>query len=94
MRVTTLIRYYCGKVIDLIVKISYCAACARWKNKTDPEEYREWFKENHKGSSGAMEVETAKQMFSRSEACQEELREKNEYYERTKGFVYGLGIAD
>ncbi|XP_015177660.1 PREDICTED: uncharacterized protein LOC107067025 [Polistes dominula] len=72
--VTTLIGYYCGKVIDLVVKSSFCAGCAHWKNKTDTEEYREWFEEhepccqeNHKSSSGAMEVEAVKEMFSRSE---------------------------
>ncbi|XP_074111956.1 uncharacterized protein LOC141535751 [Cotesia typhae] len=72
--VTTLIGYYSGKVIDLVVKSSFCAACARWKNKTDTEEYRQWFEEhepncqeNHKGSSGAIEVEAVKEMFSRSE---------------------------
>ncbi|CAD6216153.1 GSCOCG00004372001-RA-CDS, partial [Cotesia congregata] len=43
--VTTLIGYYSGKVIDLVVKSSFCAACARWKNKTDTEEYRQWFEE-------------------------------------------------
>ncbi|CAH2100864.1 unnamed protein product [Euphydryas editha] len=78
--VTTLIGYYSGKVVDLrrvarnLVKSSYCASCVRWKSKTNTEEYREWFEEhepncqeNHHGSSGAMEVQAVKEMFSRSE---------------------------
>jgi len=40
-RVTTLIAYYSGKVIDLVVKSSYCHACTFWKNKINIEEYRE-----------------------------------------------------
>lgn len=72
--VTTLIGYYSGKVIDLVVKSSYCHGCAAWKNKTHTEEYRNWFEDheeecmkNHEGSSGKMEVDAVKEMFLRSE---------------------------
>lgn len=72
--VTTLIGYYSGKVIDLIVKSSYCAACNSWKNRKNTEEYDAWYEEhqpecqeNHQGSAGAMEVESIKEMFLRSE---------------------------
>lgn len=61
--VTTLIGHYSGKVIDLIVKSSYCAGCNTMKNKKGTEEYDEWFTEheevcskNHEGSAGKMEV--------------------------------------
>lgn len=74
--VTTLIAYYCGKVIDLDVRSSYCHACAKWQNKSkNSPEYLEWKEahddedcaKNHEGSAGSMEVESVKNMFSRSE---------------------------
>jgi len=72
--VTTLIAYYSGKVIDLVVKSSYCHACTIWKNKINTEEYLEWYKEhkeecqnNHEGSAGKMEVSSVTEMFLRSE---------------------------
>jgi len=72
--VTTLIAYYSGKVIDLIVKSSFCIACIAWKNKTDSEEYLEWYEthkdecsSNHTDSAGKMEVDAVKEMFSASE---------------------------
>ena len=45
--VTTLIGYFSGKVIDLVVRSSYCQGCISWKNKTYTEEYSKWF-EYHK----------------------------------------------
>jgi len=70
--VTTLIAHYSGKVIDLLVKSSFCKACMGWKNK-DTEEFREWYEEhkdecssNHTGSAGKMEVDAVKDMFSAS----------------------------
>lgn len=74
--VTTLIAYYTGKVIDLVVKSSYCHACALWEKKSkNSEEYLEWKAEHddetcaktHEGSSGGMEVESVKTMFLRSD---------------------------
>lgn len=74
--VTTLIGYYCGKVIDLDVRSSYCHACAKWQNKSkNSREYLEWKEDhddedctkNHEGSAGSMEVESVKKMFLRSE---------------------------
>ena len=74
--VTTLIGYYSGKIIDLVVRSSYCHACAIWRNKskTSPE-YLAWQEKHddeactktHEGSAGSMEVESVKMMFSRSE---------------------------
>ncbi|KYN08186.1 hypothetical protein ALC62_00832 [Cyphomyrmex costatus] len=66
---TTLIAYYCGKVID---RSSYCHACAKWQNKPkNSREYLEWKKDhctkNHEGSAGNMEVESVKKMFLRLE---------------------------
>lgn len=72
--VTTLIAYYTGKVIDLVVKSSYCQECNMWKNRQNTEEYYEWLTEheencskNHEGSAGKMEVSAITEMFSRSE---------------------------
>ena len=87
--VTTLIGYYTGKIIDLVVRSSYCHACAIWsgKSKTSPE-YLAW-QENHdekactkthEGSAGSMEVESVKMMFSRSEELH--------------GVIYGNYIGD
>ncbi|EZA52865.1 hypothetical protein X777_07984 [Ooceraea biroi] len=45
--VTTLIGYYSGKLLDLVVKGSYYQSCTFWKNKQDTEQYIEWF-EGHK----------------------------------------------
>ncbi|XP_046737742.1 uncharacterized protein LOC124406386 [Diprion similis] len=72
--VTTLIGYYSGKVVDLVVKSSYCQGCTFWKNKTHTKEYEEWFEDheenclkNHEGSAGKMEVDSMIEIFSRSE---------------------------
>ncbi|XP_074097915.1 uncharacterized protein LOC141526733 [Cotesia typhae] len=72
--VATLIGYYSGKVIDLKTKSSYCQGCVYWKNKTHTEEFRKWSEyhegecqQNHEGSSGKMEVDAMKEMFSTSE---------------------------
>jgi len=68
--VTTLIAYHTGKVIDLIIKNSYCQTCAYFKNNSKDLEY-EMHKENcpinHQGSSGKMEVDAMLEMFQRSE---------------------------
>lgn len=59
--VTTLIGYYSGKIIDLVVKGAYCQSCTAWKNKENTEEYLLWKEQhedecnvNYKGSSGKM----------------------------------------
>lgn len=62
--------------VDLVVRSSYCHVCAIWKNKpkTSPE-YQAWEEnhdkescaQTHKGSTGSMEVEAIKIMFTRSE---------------------------
>lgn len=61
--VTTLIAYNTGKVIDLIVKSSYCQECNMWKNRQNTDKYNEWLEEheenrskNHEGSAGKMEM--------------------------------------
>ena len=72
--VSTLISFYSGKVLDLIVKCSYCKACEFWQNFEDTEEYDEWKNKhsdecsaNHNGSAGKMEVDSIVEMFKRSE---------------------------
>lgn len=71
--VVTLIGWITGKVVDIVVKSSYCKACEYWNKKEDTEEYREWVETheedcqaNHTGSSGKMEVDAGKEMFARS----------------------------
>lgn len=41
--VTTLIGYYSRKVIDLVVKSSYCQGFTSCKNRAHTEKYRKWF---------------------------------------------------
>lgn len=71
--VATLIGYYSGKVLDLIVKSRYCQACTHWINKTGTDEYTEWYEHhkqdcfaNHVGSASKMEVDSVQEMFLRS----------------------------
>lgn len=71
--VTTLIGYYSGKVIDLIVKSGYCHSYTLHKNSLDEDAFEEWYEDhkdscssNHTGSSGKMEVDSITEMFSRS----------------------------
>lgn len=72
--VTTLIASFSGKVIDLVVKSSYCQPCIAWKGKEQTEEFKNWYETheeecsaNHIGSAGKMEVDSIKEMFSASE---------------------------
>lgn len=66
----TLIGWYTGKVVDILVKSKYCKVCEFWKKKKDTAEYLEWIEThaencqlNHKGSSGKMEVDAVIKMF-------------------------------
>ncbi|XP_071653036.1 uncharacterized protein [Temnothorax longispinosus] len=72
--VTTVIGSYTGKVLDLVVKCSYCKQCEYWKSKLNTLEFEEWSEThaeecsaNHKGSAGKMEVDAAIEIFKRSE---------------------------
>ncbi|XP_044579109.1 uncharacterized protein LOC123261528 [Cotesia glomerata] len=73
--VTTLIGKYSKKVIDTVVKSSFCQGCNLWKEKkkSDPQAYQDWYEEhedscaiNHRGSAGKMEVDAVVEMFNRS----------------------------
>lgn len=73
--VTTLVAKNCKKVVDTIVKSSYCQGCNLWKNKkkSDISAYNDWYEEheesctiNHTGSAGKMEVDAIVEMFCRS----------------------------
>ena len=71
--VTTLIGYYSGKVLDLVVKSFFCQACLSWRLREDTEEYEVWFEDhketcsqNHNGSAAKMEVDPINEMFARS----------------------------
>jgi len=68
--VTTLIAYYSGKVIDLIVKSSYCHTCNFFRSNADDPKHADHVENcdiNHKGSAGKMEVDAVLEMFKRSE---------------------------
>lgn len=73
--VTSLIGWYTGKVIDVQVKCKYCKGCESWKSKEGTAEYEQWYanhinecQSNHEGSSAKMELDSAIEMFARSEA--------------------------
>lgn len=73
--VTTLIGWFTGKVVDLIIKSKFCKSCEYWSKKEGTAEHEEWMAEhqnvcgsNHEGSAGKMEVDSVIEMFSRSEA--------------------------
>ncbi|XP_014612682.1 PREDICTED: uncharacterized protein LOC106791518 [Polistes canadensis] len=69
--ITTLIGCYSGKVIDLVIKSSRCLECNYWKNKENTEEYREGYEKHMSvcrlNDQIAMEIESIKEMFLRSE---------------------------
>lgn len=71
----TLIGWFTGKVIDILVKSKYCKVCEYWEKKAHTEEYAEMGRKthtnqcqvNHEGSAGKMEVDAVVEMFKRSE---------------------------
>lgn len=71
--VTSLIGYYTGQIIDIVVKSSYCKQCEPWKNKNNTEEYTKWY-DDHKdicsancnGFLGKIDVDSVIEMFRRS----------------------------
>ncbi|XP_032681250.1 uncharacterized protein LOC116848839 [Odontomachus brunneus] len=71
--VSTLVGVYSNKVIDTLVKSSFCQTCNLWKNKFGTVEYEDWkhshqdeCTNNHEGSADKMEVNAVKEMFLRS----------------------------
>ncbi|XP_024878379.1 uncharacterized protein LOC112458805 isoform X2 [Temnothorax curvispinosus] len=71
--VCTVIGHYSKKVLDVVIKSSYCKACAHWEKQKDTEEYAEWKKThdakcfaNHTGSARKMEVDAIVDIFQRS----------------------------
>lgn len=72
--VFSIIGYYTGKVVDIVVKSSYCKICEYWKTKKDTAGYEEWYEThkdscfvNHQGSAGKMEVDAITEIFKRSQ---------------------------
>lgn len=71
--VVTLIGKHSGKILDAIVKNSFCAVCERTKKKLSKPEFEAWYEThqddcmaNHIGSAGKMEVDGVFEMFQRS----------------------------
>lgn len=72
--IVSLIGKYSNKILDVIVKSSFCHACRKWKGKENSAEFEAFWDEheehcsaNHKGSAGKMEVDGVLEMFQRSE---------------------------
>ncbi|XP_018403393.1 PREDICTED: uncharacterized protein LOC108780253 isoform X1 [Cyphomyrmex costatus] len=69
--VITLIGHFSNKVLDLVVKSSFCKACVTWKNKLNTAEYENWYSEHKEECSanhaGKMEVNAILEMFARAE---------------------------
>ncbi|KYN05199.1 hypothetical protein ALC62_03906 [Cyphomyrmex costatus] len=73
--IATLIGKYTHKVLDFVVKSSFCQSCSNWASKKGTNEYDIWHDTheqhcsiNHTGSAGKMEVDCMKEMFCRSES--------------------------
>lgn len=72
--VSAIIGYCSGKVIDMIVKSSYCKMCEYWSKILSKLEFELLWKDfheetcsaNHEGSAKKMEVDGIVEMFSRS----------------------------
>lgn len=71
--VVTIIGWYTGKVLDIIVKSSYCKACETYEKEKGSAKYEEWLKNhiemcsaNHIGSAGKMESDGIIEIFQRS----------------------------
>ena len=70
----SLIGKHTVKILDVIVKSSYCQACRNWASKQGTPEFEEWSENhvddctaNHTGSAGKMEMDGVQEMFLRSE---------------------------
>lgn len=68
--VVTLIGKNTGKILDLIVKSSFCRACKHFAKKLSKEDFQVWVDEhgpecqaNHDGSAGKMEVDGVIEIF-------------------------------
>ena len=71
--IVAMIGHETGKVIDAVIKSSYCKVCELWEKKVGTAEYEDYVNEhwpeckaNHDGSSGKMEPMGTIQMFERS----------------------------
>lgn len=67
--VSSIIGYYTGKVLDIVVKRSCCQACEFWERKQDTAEYEEWVKthSNNCSVNRKMKVGAITKMFTRSQ---------------------------
>jgi len=71
--IVSLIGWYTGKVVDVVIKSKFCKACSLWKNKEETVEFKEWRENhetmcdaNHERSARKMEIDGAREMFSRA----------------------------
>ncbi|XP_011881176.1 PREDICTED: uncharacterized protein LOC105569367 [Vollenhovia emeryi] len=72
--VVIVIGHYTSKILDVLVKSSFCKSCTINKQKLEETEYETWYSEhvqdclaNHKGSAGGMEVQGMLEIFARAE---------------------------
>lgn len=73
--VSILVGKYSKKVVDAVIKSSFCQACNLWNKKKDDNinEYNEWYETheetcsiNNEGSASKMEIDAVTEMFLRS----------------------------
>lgn len=74
----SLIAWYTGKIVDIDIKSKFCKSCSYWNSKEHTAEYKNWRESheeqceiNHEGSAGKMEVDSATEMFARSQEINE-----------------------
>lgn len=70
----SLIAWYTGKIVDIDIKSKFCKSCSYWNSKEHTADYENWKESheeqceiNHEGSAGKMEVDSATEMFARSQ---------------------------
>lgn len=73
--IASLIGFYSGKIVDVIMKNSFCKACAQMVSKKDTPDYETFMESHaencpitHTESSGKMESDGIREMFERSES--------------------------
>lgn len=74
--ITALIGHFSGKVLDVVIKSSFCKGCETMTEKINTAEYEEWKEThncsvNHEGSASKMEMDGISEMFHRSEGLHE-----------------------
>lgn len=66
----SIIGKFSNKILDVVVKLSICKACEKWREQENTVEYEAWYEDreekcdaNHAGSAGKMEVDGVLELF-------------------------------